>query len=131
MTATNDGDFYGAHLDTNHESIEGRAIACVYYFFDEPKGFRGGSLRLYDTIERDGQMSQADSFQEVEPVNNRLVAFRSRSYHELRPTRCPSKEFSDSRFAVTAWLHRGLTPDPGVKLGWGHFRCGEVPPALV
>jgi Rps23 Pro-64 3,4-dihydroxylase Tpa1-like proline 4-hydroxylase len=131
LTASNDGDFYGSHLDTNADGIEGRAIACVYYFFDEPKGFLGGALRLYDTIEHDGRISQAESFQEIEPANNRLVAFRSRTYHELRPTRCPSKEFSDSRFAVTTWLHRSAQPDPNATFGWGQFHCGEVPPALA
>jgi len=131
LTASNDGDFYGPHLDTGHNEHEGRAIACVYYFFDEPKGFHGGNLRLYDATEQDGSLSRASSFNEIEPVNNRLVAFTSRTYHELRPTTCPSKEFSDSRFAVTSWLHRSEKPLYQATFGWGHFRCGEVPPALA
>ncbi len=39
LTAGNDGDFYQSHLDTDGSSLEGRAIACVYYFYREPKGF--------------------------------------------------------------------------------------------
>ncbi len=131
LTASNDGDFYGSHLDNGADESDGRAIACVYYFFDEPKPFTGGALRLYDSIERGGQRSRAESFHEIEPVNNRLVAFRSRTYHELMPTRCPSKKFEDSRFAVTSWLHRSATPLPDATFGWGHFRCGKVAPALT
>ena len=54
LTASNDGDFYRSHLDTDGRSLDGRAIACVYYFFREPKAFTGGALRLYDTIEEGG-----------------------------------------------------------------------------
>jgi SM-20-related protein len=130
LTASNDGDFYSSHLDSSVRTIDGRAIACVYYFFRQPKGFTGGALRLYDTIEEAGQFRQAESFQEIEPVSNRLVVFTSRTFHELRPTRCPSKDFADSRFAVTTWLHRSRTPLPHATFGWGHFRCGQVAPAF-
>jgi SM-20-related protein len=130
LTASNDGDFYRSHLDTDGTTVDGRTIACVYYFFREPKAFTGGGLRLYDTIEEAGQIRPAESCQEIEPVSNRLVAFSSRALHELRPTRCPSRDFADSRFAVTTWLHRSSKPLRGATFGWGHFRCGEVAPAL-
>jgi SM-20-related protein len=129
LTASNDGDFYRAHLDTG-AAVDGRAIACVYYFYRQPKAFTGGGLRFYDTIEEGGQIRRAESFQEIEPVSNRLVAFTSRTFHELRPIRCPSKDFADSRFAVTMWLHRSSEPVANTTLGWGHFRCGQVSPAL-
>ena len=130
LTASNDGDFYRSHLDTDGRTVDGRTITCVYYFFREPKAFTGGGLRFYDTIEERGQILQAESLQEIEPVSNRLIAFTSRTFHELRPIRCPSKDFEDSRFAVTTWLHRSSKPLPGATFGWGHFRCGQVAPAL-
>lgn len=129
LTASNDGDFYRAHLDSD-KPTDGRAIACVYYFYRRPKGFTGGGFRLYDTIEEAGQIRQANSFQEIEPVSNRLVAFSSRTFHELRPIRCPSKDFADSRFAVTTWLHCSKTLQPHATFGWGHFRCGALTPGL-
>lgn len=130
LTASNDGDFYTSHLDSDGRSVDGRAIACVYYFFRDPKPFTGGGLRFYDSVEEAGRIRQAASFQEIEPVRNRLIAFTSRTFHELRPIRCPSKDFGDSRFAVTTWLHRSSEPLPDATFGWGHFRCGRVAPAL-
>jgi len=129
LTASNDGDFYRSHLDAG-DAVTGRAIACVYYFYRQPKAFTGGGLRFYDTIEEGGQIRQAESFQEIEPVSNRLVAFTSRTFHELRPIRCPSKDFADSRFAVTMWVHRSSQTVADTTFGWGHFRCGQVAPAL-
>jgi len=127
LTAGNDGDFYGAHMDTDgKDGLDERVMACVYYFFREPKEFSGGNLRLYDTVEYGGQRRRAESFQEIEPVSNRLVVFTSTTFHELRPIHCPSKDFENSRFAVTSWLHRRGTPDPHATFGWGHFHCGQV-----
>ncbi len=130
LTAANDGDYYKPHLDTDGKTPDFRVIACVYYFFREPKGFTGGDLRLYDSIETGGEICQADSFQDIRPASNRLVAFTCETFHELLATRCPSKDIEDSRFAVTAWFHRSGAPDPDAKFGWGHYRCGEVPEAL-
>ncbi len=87
-------------------------------------------MRLYDTLDYGGELRRADSFEAIEPVNNRLVAFTARTFHELRPIRCPSKKFEDSRFAVTNWIHRTDKPDPAATFGWGHFHCGTVPPAF-
>ncbi len=130
LTAGNDGDYYQSHLDADETGPQHRAIACVYYFFREPKGFSGGDLRLYDSLDHGGQRVRSDSFQTVEPVNNRLVVFTATTFHGLRPIRCPSKEFEDSRFAVPNWIHRSDTLDPAATFGWGHFHCGTVPPAF-
>jgi Rps23 Pro-64 3,4-dihydroxylase Tpa1-like proline 4-hydroxylase len=130
LTAGNDGDYYKAHLDTDGNTADFRALTCIYYFFREPKGFSGGGLRLYDKIDYGGRIQQAETFQEIQPVSNRLLVFSSENYHELRPIRCPSRELADSRFAVTTWFHKSGRPDPSVPFGWGHFRCGDVPAAF-
>ncbi len=130
LTASNDGDFYGAHMDTDGSKPDDRVIACVYYFFREPRGFSGGDLRVYDTLDYGGEIRRAESFQSIQPVNNRLVAFTARTFHELRPIRCPSKAFEDSRFAMTNWIHRADNPDPAARFGWGHFHAGTIPRAF-
>jgi Rps23 Pro-64 3,4-dihydroxylase Tpa1-like proline 4-hydroxylase len=85
-------------------------------------------LRLYDCIEEGRSRRAAETFTAVTPAANRLVVFPSEEFHEAMPVRCPSKQFADSRFAVTTWLHRAARPDPSLAFGWGHFRCGVVAP---
>ncbi len=100
----NDGDFYRRHIDTQTGPSETarRAISLVYYFHAEPKAFHGGALRLYTLTTRN------DIFVDVEPEQNRLVAFASWVPHEVMPISCPSGRFIDSRFAINCWLR--MTP---------------------
>ncbi|MDO9103215.1 MAG: 2OG-Fe(II) oxygenase [Candidatus Nitrotoga sp.] len=129
LTAAGDGHYFKVHCDDAPDLP--RVLSCVYYLHREPRGFAGGDLRLYDCIETGGSRRPADTFTTVEPVANRLVVFPSEEFHEAMPVRCPSKEFADSRFAVTTWLHRAACPDPGTVFGWGHFRCGVVAPQFA
>jgi len=131
LTASNDGDFYNSHMDTDGAKPDDRVIACVYYFYRDPKGFSGGDLRMYDMLDSGHGLRRANTFQTIEPANNRLVAFTAKTFHELRPIRCPSKEFEDSRFAITNWIHRTSTPDTASTFGWGHFHCGTVAQGLT
>lgn len=99
----NDGDFYRRHIDTQTGPSETarRAISLVYYFHAEPKAFEGGALRLY-------ALNRNDVFRDIEPKQNRLVAFPSWVPHEVMPIACPSGRFIDSRFAINCWVR--MTP---------------------
>ena len=41
----------------------------------------------------------------IEPLNNRIVFFDSRYYHEVRKVTCASKDFMDSRFTINGWFY--------------------------
>jgi SM-20-related protein len=127
LTASNDGHYFRAHMDGGNNETRHRTLSCVYYFFREPKAFAGGTLRLYDTWRQGAQMRQAESFQEIQPISNRMVVFPSDTYHELMQTRCPSRKFEDSRFAITNWIRRAEQPNPDADFGWGHMKCGRIP----
>jgi Rps23 Pro-64 3,4-dihydroxylase Tpa1-like proline 4-hydroxylase len=129
LTASNHGEFYRRHQDggAGSKQADSRALTCVYYFFRQPKPFAGGDLLLYDWRRQGEALTAADSFRRIEPLSNRLVVFPSDAFHELMPVRCPSREFADSRFAMTIWLHRAKEPNAEARFGWGHFRCGAVP----
>lgn len=126
LTASNDGHYYRAHLDADASADIQRALTCVYYFSRQPAQFSGGALRIYDTLLANGRSQQADSYQQIEPVSNRMVVFPSNSYHELRPIRCPSRKFEDSRFAITSWVWRQDQPDEQAVHGWGHMHCARA-----
>jgi Rps23 Pro-64 3,4-dihydroxylase Tpa1-like proline 4-hydroxylase len=127
LTAGNDGDYFRAHADGGADRGNGsRYLTCVYYFFRRPRGFAGGDLRLYDSASEGEGLVLSDSFRDIDAIDNRLVVFPSDAIHEVLPIRCPSGAFTDSRFAVTGWLHRTSDPEPEATLGWGHFRCGAV-----
>jgi Rps23 Pro-64 3,4-dihydroxylase Tpa1-like proline 4-hydroxylase len=76
-----------------------RLISCVYYFYNEPKHFSGGELRLH----RFGSTDEADMI-DIEPSQNSLVAFPSWVTHEVRQVRCPPNTFRSARYAVNCWV---------------------------
>lgn len=114
LTAYGDGAFYQAHTDTGIPGSaearkvdpEPRLLSAVYYFHRQPKAFDGGALRLY----RWGDVDTADpaNFRDLEPADNRLVAFLSWARHEVRPVSCPSRRFEDYRFAINCWYRTPL-----------------------
>jgi Rps23 Pro-64 3,4-dihydroxylase Tpa1-like proline 4-hydroxylase len=127
LTASNDGHYFREHTDGGGPETEQRTLSCVYYFFREPKAFSGGAFRLYDTWRQGHLVRRAETYQEIQPVSNRLVVFASESHHELMRTRCPSHKFEDSRFAITNWIRRAKEPMPDARFGWGHMNFGRVP----
>ena len=131
LTASNDGHYYRAHLDADQDLDLRRALTCVYYFSKQPAQFSGGALRIYDATNSDGQRRQADSFQQCEPVSNRMVIFPSDSFHELMPIRCPSGKLEDSRFAVTNWIWQQDQFDDALTHGWGHMHCASEQPGWM
>lgn len=103
MVTYGDGAYFRCHRDAESDIIHAsdksaRVMSAVYYFHAEPKAFSGGALRLHP----DGK----GAFIDIEPEQNTLVVFPSETVHEVLPISCPSRRFSDSRFAINCWVHR-------------------------
>ena len=61
LTAHNDGCYYKIHNDAGSEKTANREISYVYYFYQEPKAFSGGELKIYDTeLKGGGAKENAD-----------------------------------------------------------------------
>ncbi|TAF48604.1 MAG: hydroxylase, partial [Oscillatoriales cyanobacterium] len=104
LTAHGNGNFYKVHNDSDGEVIK-RTLTYVYYFNREPKPFRGGNLRMYATNYANGWIA-TPNYQDIEPINNRIVLFDSRCMHEVLPVESDSEVFGDSRFTLNGWLRR-------------------------
>ena len=98
LVAHHDGAHYKPHVNTGG-AYRTRAISAVYYFHRHPKGFEGGELRLF-------RLDRPGAYEDIEPADNMMVAFPAMVPHEVRPVRCPSGDFADSRFAINLWVHR-------------------------
>lgn len=106
MTAHNDGAFYKAHTDAGSEKTKTRELTYVYYFYQEPKPFSGGELKIYDTEVQGKKVIQKENSRTVEPRNNSIVFFNSRCKHEVLPISCSCQDFKASRFTLNGWLRR-------------------------
>jgi len=106
MTASNDGDYFRRHSDNGQELDADREITFVYFFHREPRKFRGGELRIYDSRWQDGRFVSSLNYRGVVPQQNQLVVFASCLEHEITLVECPTREFADSRFTVNGWFHR-------------------------
>ena len=115
MTAHNHGDHFDLHTDSAPDLWPPRELTYVYYFSQEGAAFTGGALRIHDGLVEGNRHVAADSFSELEPADNTLVAFHSRWFHEVRPVSCPSGRFEDSRFTVNGWVVR--EPDIAPRVG--------------
>jgi hypothetical protein len=105
LTATNDGGFFNAHNDNAHALLNSRRLTFVYYLHNEPQGFEGGDLRIFDTQFTEGRYATAGNHQDIAARRNRVVFFPSVLEHQVMEVRCPSGAFADSRFAVNGWVH--------------------------
>lgn len=104
MTAHGDGAFFKVHDDASSPDTQQRELTYVYYFqASQPRGFSGGALRLYPTP--DGTLDTS-RFRDVDPLDNAIIFFNSRTMHEVLPVQVPSGAFQDSRFTLNGWLHR-------------------------
>ena len=99
ITASNHGDFFRPHEDNGEPPLQTRELTFVYFFHREPKAFRGGELRIYDSPER-------GSYRAIVPQQNQIVFFPSHLVHEITPVECPSGAFLASRFTLNGWFHR-------------------------
>jgi hypothetical protein len=118
IAAHGDGAHFRDHVDIpigpkrvpiGNNPHEDRVLSAVLYFHREPKGFSGGTLRLYRFgVDVEVEGAEAANHVDLEPTDNSLVAFPSWVRHEVRPVRCPSGDFADYRFAVNCWYCRAL-----------------------
>jgi Rps23 Pro-64 3,4-dihydroxylase Tpa1-like proline 4-hydroxylase len=106
ITASNDGDFFRNHNDNGQDEIASRELTFVYFFHREPKAFRGGELRIYDSRWENGEYVSTGNYQTIVPEQNQVVFFPSSLLHEITPVECSSRAFADSRFTVNGWFHR-------------------------
>ncbi|MEM6462752.1 MAG: 2OG-Fe(II) oxygenase [Pseudomonadota bacterium] len=107
LTASNDGDFFLAHADSDKSdpNVHARYITFVYYFHRLPKTFSGGNLLFYK-VHPDDPAAPVENVTRIEPVNNTMIVFASDRWHEVDMVGCPSQEFADSRFTINGWLRR-------------------------
>lgn len=117
LNAYGDGAHFAPHIDipvgpnrreTGEREGEDRFISAVYYFFNEPRAFSGGALRLYRFGADSAHCGAADSVA-FEPVQNRLVIFPSWAKHAVERVSCPGGAFADYRFALNCWFCRPLS----------------------
>jgi Rps23 Pro-64 3,4-dihydroxylase Tpa1-like proline 4-hydroxylase len=106
ITASNDEDFFHWHTDNSQDPIRSRLITFVYFFHREPKQFRGGELRIYDSQWQNGGYVPGGNYRTIVPRQNQMVLFVSSLAHEITPVECHSRIFADSRFTVNGWFHR-------------------------
>ncbi|MBD1995569.1 2OG-Fe(II) oxygenase [Leptolyngbya sp. FACHB-541] len=106
LTAHNDGNYYKIHNDNGSTDTATRELTYVYYFYQTPKPFRGGELRIYDSKIENSFFVGAETFKTVDPRNNSIVFFLSRCLHEVLSVHCPSQAFADSRFTINGWVRR-------------------------
>jgi len=106
LTTHNDGNYYKIHNDNGSPDTANRFFTYVYYFYREPKSFTGGQLRMYDSKVENNFYVAAETYTDIEPLNNRVVFFLSRYMHEVLPVSCPSQAFGDGRFTINGWVRR-------------------------
>ncbi|WP_445636625.1 2OG-Fe(II) oxygenase [Nostoc sp. DSM 114161] len=106
LTAHNHGNYYKVHNDNGSPDTATRELTYVYYFYQEPKSFSGGELRIYDSKIENNIYINTETFKTVEPRNNSIIFFLSRYLHEVLPVNCPSQAFKDSRFTINGWVRR-------------------------
>lgn len=107
LSAHGEGDYFRMHSDAASPEIAAREITFVYYFMlRRPRGFSGGTLRLFQTWNGAPPCAERDQFHDIEPTDNSIVFFDSRLMHEVQPLQVPSRAFEDGRFTLNGWLRR-------------------------
>lgn len=99
----NEGQKYDWHIDSGEIH---RKLSFVYYFWKEPKKFKGGIIELTSSPVFDGQTVERLSFSNAVsmiPVNNMAIVFGGKTAHRVTPTTSPTK-FEDGRFSANVWI---------------------------
>jgi predicted 2-oxoglutarate/Fe(II)-dependent dioxygenase YbiX len=65
------------------------------WFYQEPKKYEGGDLILKDE----------DDILNIESLNNRLLIFPSRIWHQVTPIKFNGTKMTDGRYCMTQFLH--------------------------
>jgi SM-20-related protein len=107
MTSSNNGDFFKVHPDADYKrgrgDVKKRKLTFVYYYFNEPKPFTGGDLKIYDFKDDNRTTHDASKFETIVPENNMLIFFQSDYWHEVEKVFC-EPSFENSRFTVNSWI---------------------------
>jgi len=94
------GQRYDWHIDGAYNK---RIISLVYWFFKEPKKFKGGQLGLSNSPVYNGKMIEKNGdVLEIEPENNMAIVFSGTSAHCVMSTSCKDKEYS--RYSANIWI---------------------------
>ena len=115
VRAYQDGHFFKTHRDADPDFPgANRMINFVYYFHKLPRPYSGGELLLFDSddVEVKGRMTMS-RFTSVVPEDNSVVFFPAHFYHCVLPIRCPSRDFSDSRFVINGHFHKRASQPGG------------------
>jgi SM-20-related protein len=107
IVAHGDGAFFKPHIDTftgTGRNIKERLLSLVYYFYQEPRSFTGGSLRLFPLPGLAG--TGMEKGVDITIEQDTAVAFPSWLPHEVMRISCPSRKFAESRFAINCWIRR-------------------------
>ena len=107
MVSSNNNDFFKPHPDADYINGSGdvkkRKLTIVYYYFNTPKPFSGGDLKIYKFTDSNRVNYISDDFVTVIPENNMLILFESDYWHEVTQIIC-NNEFKNSRFTINCWL---------------------------
>lgn len=114
LTAHHDGGFFAPHHDAGSADTQTRKISCVYYFHAAPRGYTGGTLKLFDLWVMPTGTTPAGTYTEIDPPDNTLVFFRSDDHHEVSTVHCAEPGFDRGRFTVVVWF-REATGAPAAR----------------
>lgn len=96
---------YEWHIDAHPNSID-RWLTLIYYFYKEPKKFKGGKLSLTNGIIYNSKLANQKpepEILEINPENDMAVLISSKTPHMVGLTNSP-KTFIDGRFSVNMWI---------------------------
>jgi len=96
---------YRWHVDRFNNML--RHITMVYYFFKEPKGFKGGEVCFTNSPILEGKTVEKVSrwrrnLIKIKPKNNMAVLFDSTVPHCVFPTQCEDPEYA--RYSANCWI---------------------------
>lgn len=107
MTSSNNGDFFKVHPDADYNrgrgDVRNRKLTFVYYYFNDPKPFTGGELKIYEFKDDKRTIHDDTKFETIVPENNMLIFFECDYWHEVEEVKCEPK-FENSRFTINSWL---------------------------
>lgn len=96
----------GISSDGNNPETALRVLNFMYFFYQTPKPFTGGEVRVYDSQLVNHQVSAAQSYKTVEPRQNSIVFFLTSNAYEVLRVYPNSPAFRDRCFRVKGWMRR-------------------------
>ena len=96
----------GISSDGNSPETALRVLNFCYFFYQTPKPFTGGEVRVYDSQMVNNQVTVAPSYKTVEPRQNSIVFFLTSNAYEVLPVHPNSPAFGDRCFRVRGWMRR-------------------------